>query len=56
MENKSLFFVENFSKEFKESENEKRANSIDYKLGYSLLYPLHKLSGNLKKIIRILRK
>jgi hypothetical protein len=56
MENKSLFFVENFAKEFKESENAKRANSIDYKLGYSLLYPLHKLSGNLKKIIRILRK
>lgn len=43
----NYFAQSNYNKEA-----EKRANSIDYKIGALLLFPLHKVSSLLKKLIR----
>jgi len=56
IEEKSFLFADKFAQEFRESVNFKKANSIDYKVGYYLLYPLHKLSSFIKKIISRITK
>ena len=46
----NYFAQSNYNKEA-----EKRANSIDYKIGALLLFPLHKVSSLFKKLIRKLK-
>ena len=44
--------VNYFARSNYNKEAEKKANSIDYKVGAFLLFPLHKVSSLLKKLIR----
>lgn len=44
--------LQQLSKTFNESSNAQKARSIDYKLGYLILYPFHRFSGLIKKISR----
>ena len=47
--------VNYFARSNYNKEAEKKANSIDYKVGAFLMYPLHKISSLLKKLIRKLK-
>ena len=44
--------VNYFARSNYNKEAEKKANSIDYKVGAFLMYPLHNVSSLLKKLIR----
>jgi glycosyltransferase involved in cell wall biosynthesis len=41
---------------FGQQENSIKANSIDYKFGHIFLFPFHKISGIVKKIVRYIMK
>lgn len=47
--------VNYFARSNYNKEAEQRANSIDYKVGAFIMYPLHKVSLLLKKLIRKVR-
>ena len=48
--------VNYFARSNYNKEAEQRANSIDYKVGAFLMYPLHKISSLLKKLIRKIKQ
>ena len=48
--------VNYFARSNYNNEAEQRANSIDYKVGAFLMYPLHKISSLLKKLIRKIKQ
>ncbi|MEI8203324.1 MAG: glycosyltransferase family 2 protein [Bacteroidota bacterium] len=50
--NIAKILLDKVSIEFGNSENAQKANSIDYKIGYIILFPFHRVSGIIKKIIR----
>jgi hypothetical protein len=50
----SKIIINRINNNFGERENTRKANSIDYKTGFLLLYPLHRISGFIKKIFRII--